>query len=210
MNILFSSDARRVLAAVVVLFLLSSQAFYAQNKPASKDTPTVTTPGAPATPVIDPKKYSIGAEDVLLIKVWREAELSGPAVVRPDGKISMPLVGEIQAAGITPESLSATIAEGLSKYMTRPEVSVAVTAVNSKRYFISGEVNRPGAYPLLIPTTVLEALVNAGGFRDFADTKKIVVLRGAARRPFNYKEVIKGKKTEQNILLEPGDHIIVP
>ena len=210
MNILFSSDARRVLAAVVVLFLLSSQAFYAQNKPASKDTPTVTTPGAPATPVIDPKKYSIGAEDVLLIKVWREAELSGPAVVRPDGKISMPLVGEIQAAGITPESLSATIAEGLSKYMTRPEVSVSVTAVNSKRYFISGEVNRPGAYPLLIPTTVLEALVNAGGFRDFADTKKIVVLRGATRLPFNYKEVIKGKKTEQNILLEPGDHIIVP
>jgi len=210
MNILFSSDARRVLAAGVVLFLLSSQAFYAQNKPASKDTPTVTPPGAPATPVIDPKKYNIGAEDVLLIKVWREAELSGPAVVRPDGKISMPLVGEIQAAGITPESLSATIAEGLSKYMTRPEVSVSVTAVNSKRYFISGEVNRPGAYPLLIPTTILEALVNAGGFRDFADTKKIVVLRGTARRSFNYKEVIKGKKTEQNVLLEPGDHIIVP
>jgi polysaccharide biosynthesis/export protein len=210
MNILFSSDARRILAAGVVLSLLSTQAFYAQNKSASKDTPTVALPGAPATPAIDPKKYIIGAEDVLSIKVWREAELSGPAVVRPDGKISMPLVGEIQAAGITPESLSATIAEGLSKYMTRPEVSVSVTVVNSKRYFISGEVNRPGAYPLLIPTTILEALVNAGGFRDFADTKKIVVLRGAARRSFNYKEVIKGKKTEQNVLLEPGDHIIVP
>lgn len=169
------------------------------------------TPAAAAKPSgTDSKAYVIGPEDLLLIKVWRDAELSGQFPVRPDGKISMPLVNEVQAAGLTPEQLSQAITKNLTKYLTQPEVSVAVLAVNSKKYFIIGEVLRPGANPLTVPTTVLEALVNAGGFRDFANPKKIIILRNGQRLKFNYKEVIAGKKMEQNILLESGDQIIVP
>jgi polysaccharide export outer membrane protein len=176
-------------------------------KPAA-ETPSTTKPsGAP----VDAKAYIIGPEDVLSIRVWREPENSCPAcIVRPDGKISIPLLGEVQAAGITPERLSASIAEGLQKVMVHPEVTVQVEKVNSKKYYIQGEINRPGAYPLVIDTTVLEALVNAGGFRDFANAKKIVVLRNGERLKFNYNEVTKGKHMEQNILLKPGDQIIVP
>ena len=169
------------------------------------DAKPVST-GAP----VDPKAYIIGAEDVISIRVWREPENSGLFVVRPDGRVSVPLIGEIQAAGLTPEKLSASIAEGLQKVMVHPEVTVGVEKVNSKKYYIQGEVNKPGSYALVIDTTVLEALVNAGGFKDFANTKKIVILRGAERLKFNYHEVTKGKNMEQNILVKPGDQIIVP
>jgi len=164
------------------------------------------TAGAP----VDPKAYIIGAEDVISIRVWREPENSGFFVVRPDGRVSVPLIGEIQAAGLTPEKLSANIAEGLQKVMVHPEVTVGVEKVNSKKYYINGEVNKPGSYPLVIDTSVLEALVNAGGFKEFANTKKIVILRGGERLKFNYHEVTKGKRMEQNILVRPGDQIIVP
>ncbi|HTQ54840.1 MAG TPA: polysaccharide biosynthesis/export family protein [Bryobacteraceae bacterium] len=166
-------------------------------------------PAGPGAPV-DPKAYVIGAEDVLSIRVWREPENSGQFVVRPDGKISVPLIGEIQAAGLTPEKLSESIAAGLQKVMVHPEVTVGVERVNSKKYYIQGEVNKPGAYPLVIPTTILEALVNAGGFREFANTKKIVILRGSERLKFNYHDVTKGKNMAQNVLVQPGDQIIVP
>jgi len=168
-----------------------------------------TAPPSPAAPV-DPKAYIIGAEDVISIRVWREPENSGQFTVRPDGKISVPLLGEIQAAGLTPERLSVSIAEGLQKVMVHPEVTVGVERVNSKKYYIQGEVMKPGGYPLVIDTTVLEALVNAGGFREFANTKKIIILRGSERIKFNYHDVTKGKKMEQNILVKPGDQIIVP
>ena len=163
-----------------------------------------------ATSVADTRTYVIGAEDVLRVLVWREPELSGSFNVRPDGKISLPLVNEVQAAGLTPEKLGAVISQGLTKYMTHPEVSVAVQQVNSKKYFIIGEVQKTGSFPLVVPTTVLEALVNAGGFRDFANSKKIAILRGTQRFTFNYKDVIRGKHREQNILLENGDQIVVP
>jgi len=176
---------------------------------AAAETPADTKLPPPAVPV-DPKAYIIGAEDVISIRVWHEPENSGQFVVRPDGKVSVPLIGEIQAAGLTPEKLSANIAEGLQKIMVHPEVTVGVERVNSKKYYIQGEVNRPGSYPLVIDTTVLEALVNAGGFREFANTKKITILRGSQRLKFNYKEVTKGKKMEQNILVKPSDQIIVP
>ncbi|HLY19857.1 MAG TPA: polysaccharide biosynthesis/export family protein [Bryobacteraceae bacterium] len=170
------------------------------------EPPHVAATGAP----VDPKAYIIGAEDVISVLVWREKENSGNFVVRPDGKISVPLIGEIQAAGLTPEKLSESIAQGLQRVMVHPEVTVGVERVNSKKYFIQGEVNRPGSYPLVIDTTVLEALVNAGGFREFANTKKIVILRGSERLRFNYHEVSKGRKMEQNIMVKPGDQIIVP
>jgi polysaccharide export outer membrane protein len=160
--------------------------------------------------LVDPKNYLIGPEDVILIRVWREAELSGPASVRPDGKITLGLGGEVQAAGLTPDALGKKITEVLSNFVNSPQVTVSVQQVNSKRYYISGEVNRSGVFPMVMPTTILEALVNAGGFRDFANSKKIVILRGTKRLNFNYKEVIKGKNLEQNVLLENGDHIVVP
>jgi polysaccharide export outer membrane protein len=162
--------------------------------------------GAP----IDNHVYVIGAEDVLAVRVWNEQQLSGEVIVRPDGRISLPLINEVQAAGLTPEKLALSIAEGLGKFITQPVVNVSVQQVRSKKYYVTGEVGRPGEYPLSVPTTVLEALSKAGGFRDFANQKKIYILRRGQRFRFNYKDVIKGKKMEQNILLESGDQIIVP
>jgi polysaccharide biosynthesis/export protein len=160
-------------------------------------------------PVTD-NAYVIGAEDVLNISVWHEAELTRQLIVRPDGKVTLPLVGELTAAGLTLPQLGGAITEGLKKYINSPEVTVSVQAVNSKKYYIQGEVMRPGPYPLVVPTTVMEGLANASGFRDFANLRKITILRGTERLRFNYKEVRAGKHLEQNILLQPGDQIIVP
>jgi polysaccharide biosynthesis/export protein len=180
----------------------------AAKQPKPKPSPEPATSAA-ASPT-DSKTYVIGAEDVLFLKVWNEAQLTGAVIVRPDGKISLPLVGELQAGGLTPEKLGNTIAEGLSKFLTHPDVTVSVQQVNSKKYFIIGEVQKTGSFPLVVPTTVLEALVQAGGFRDFAKTGSIVIMRRGERLKFNYKNVIKGKNSEQNIQLEAGDQIIVP
>jgi polysaccharide export outer membrane protein len=188
-----------------------AQAVGATPEPAKAGAePAVEVKPASNAAAVDPKAYVIGAEDVISIRVWREPENSGNFVVRPDGKVSVPLIGEVKAAGLTPEQLSASISEGLQKVMVHPEVTVGVERVNSKKYYIQGEVNKPGSYPLVIDTTVLEALVNAGGFREFANTKKIVILRGSDRMKFNYHEVTKGKNMEQNILVKNGDQIIVP
>jgi polysaccharide export outer membrane protein len=180
-----------------------------EEKPQEQPPPKTEELPAAAAPV-DPKTYVIGIQDVISVRVWRERELSGDFVVRPDGKISMPLAGEIEADGLTPDQLKARIVAALETYMNRPEVTLEVRQVNSKRFYMSGEINRPGAYVIISPTTVLEAISNAGGLRDFANGKKIVIMRGNERLKFNYKEVIKGKNMEQNILLQPGDHIIIP
>ena len=176
---------------------------------------TAPTPPGAAQPEmggkVDPNAYVIGAEDVLFIRVWRDQELSGQVVVRPDGKVTLQLLGEVQAAGMTPASLTKVIRDGLAeKYLNKPEVTISVLQVNSKKFYLQGELNRPGPYPLLVPTTILEALVNAGGFRDFANQKKIFVMRGGQRYYFNYKDVIKGKNMDQNIQLQNGDIIVVP
>jgi len=182
-----------------------------QAKPAASDErPGEVKADTPVAAAVDPKSYVIGPEDIVQIRVWRENELSGLYAVRPDGKISMPLAGEIEAAGATPEVLKERILTALLQFMNKPEVMVEIRQVNSKRYFITGEVGRPGAYPLVTPATILEALSNAGGLREFANGKKIVVMRGGERLKFNYREVIKGKNMEQNVTLKPGDHIIVP
>ena len=162
--------------------------------------------GAP----IDSSQYIIGAEDVLAVSVWHEPEMTRQVVVRPDGKITLPLINEVMAAGLTPAQVSGLIAKALLKYMNAPEVNVSIQQVNSKKYYIQGEVLKPGSYPLVVPTTIMEGLANAGGFRDFADTKKITILRGTERLRFNYKEIRNGKHLEQNVLLQPGDQIFVP
>ncbi len=184
----------------------------AAPKPA--DGTPAASPGAGAVPTniapVDPKTFVIGAEDALMIQVWREPDFTRAVLVRPDGKITMPLIREVQAAGRTPDQLAGDIQKALAEYLKNPEVSVTVNQVNSKKYYITGEVGRSGAFSLVVPTHVLDALTNAGGFKEFANTKKITILRKGERMKFNYKEVIKGKNTEQNILLENGDYIIVP
>lgn len=166
---------------------------------------------APAT---QDSSYVIGAQDVLDVDVWKEKELTRTVEVRPDGKISLPLLNDIEAAGLTPMQLAANITDGLKKYITDPQVTVIVTTINSQRVYILGEVTKPGAYPLLPGMNVLQALSSAGGFTMFANTKKIYVLRQQGGKqqkfPFNYKEVISGKDTSQNIVLHAGDQVVVP
>src|SRR5882724_2554880 len=199
---------RGLLLCLLGLSLLSAA-------PKKKDKNGAKKPGAAATTVattMDPKSFVIGAEDIIKIAVWRDAEVSTQVMVRPDGKITLQLLGEIQAAGLTPDALTQVIFDGLSKLKTidKSEVTVSIIQVNSRKYFIQGEVFKPGSYPLLVPTTILEAMGYAGGFREFANQKDIVIIRrGGARFKFNYKEVVAGKKLEQNILLEAGDQIIV-
>jgi polysaccharide biosynthesis/export protein len=190
---------------------------FGQLKPEDSRVPArpadLTSPNKPSTEAVgaavDPNKYIIGPEDILRVLVWREPDLTGIYAVRPDGKITMPLIGELQAAGLTPEQLKKSLIEALLKYINNPDVTVMVQDVRSKKYYIDGEVNRPGLFPLVTPTTVLEALSSAGGFKEFANQKKIRILRHGAILKFNYKEVTNGKHMEQNIYLENGDHIIV-
>ena len=173
---------------------------------------TVPKPGShlPGTATVDEKTYVIGAEDVVKVMTWGHPDVTGDFMVRPDGRISVPLIGEVQASGRTPVQLAVEIAELLkANYIRSPNVNVGLVAIHSKKYFLQGEVYKPGSYDLVVPTTVLEALVNAGGFRDFSDQKHIVIIRGLKRLQFNYKDVIKGRHVEQNILLEPGDVIVI-
>ena len=167
----------------------------------------------PGTATVDVKTYVIGAEDVLRILVWGQGGLSGDFPVRPDGRISLPLIGDVQASDKTPEDLGKDIEQKLKdgKILNDPNVTVGIYAVHSKKYFIEGEINRPGAFDLTVPTTVMQGLVNAGGFRDFANRKNIIILRNGGKvvLHFNYNDVSKGKHLEENVLLQPADHIII-
>jgi polysaccharide biosynthesis/export protein len=167
-----------------------------------------------ATAAQDPD-YVIGVADDLDVMVWKDPELSAKGIpVRPDGKIALPLLGDVAAQGLTPSQLAANITARLRKYMSDPRVNVNVTAVNSRRYFVLGEVVHTGAFPLLSNMTVLQALSTAGGLTQFAKMKSIYVLRNENGRqvklPFNYKNVVKGRQVEQNVVLQPGDTIMVP
>lgn len=170
----------------------------------------------PANTVQDtgvPSDYVIGPDDVLHIIVWKEPDLTETLPVRPDGKISVPLLNDISAAGLTPLQLKDSITEKLKKYMSNPSVTVVVTGMNSRRVFVTGEVNHSGPIPLLPHMTVLQALAQAG-FNQFANVKAIYVLRTQdgkqEKLPFNYKKVVKGLNPEKNIELKPGDTIVVP
>lgn len=158
--------------------------------------------------------FVIGNDDVLAINVWKEPDISRSIPVRSDGKISLPLVGEVQAAGLTPLMLEKDIATKLKSYIAEPEVTVMVQQVNSQKFNILGQVAKPGTYVIANSPTVLDAIALAGGFRDFAKRKSIYVLRhsatGETRLSFNYKDVSQGKNMAQNIKLQPGDTIIVP
>ena len=159
--------------------------------------------------------FVIGANDVLAINVWKEPDVSRSVPVRSDGKISLPLAGEVQAAGLTPLKLEQDIAGKLQSFISEPEVTVIVQQINSQKFNILGMVSKPGSYSLANSSTVLDAIAAAGGFRDFAKQKSIYVLRHnpngtEARLPFNYKDVVKGKNPDQNIKLQPNDTIVIP
>lgn len=166
------------------------------------------------TAAAEDPEYRIGPQDVLRIDVWREDQLTRTVPVRPDGKITLPLLNDVQAVGMTPLQLAEVIGNELKKYINNPQVTVSVTEINSRRVFVTGEVTRPGAFPLLPNMTVLQALTSAGGFTQFARIKSIYVLRmeggQQVKHAFNYKDVVNGKKAEDNIQLQPGDTIIVP
>ena len=197
----------------------------AAQSDAAKNTNNNAKPGAPAVPA-DPSPsgsavpahndtYIIGDDDVLSINVWKEPEVSRTVPVRSDGKISVPLAGEVQASGETPLQLEKILASKLQSFISEPEVTVIVTEIKSQKFNILGMVSKPGSYPLTNSSTVLDAIAQAGGFRDFAKQKSIYVLRqnpdgSQMRLPFNYKEVIKGKDPAQNIKLQPRDTIVVP
>lgn len=168
---------------------------------------------SPAKPHDD--SYVIGNDDLLAINVWKEPDISRSIPVRTDGKISLPLVGEVQAAGLTPLKLEEEIAGKLQNYISQPEVTVMVQQINSQKFNVLGQVAHPGTFPITNSTTVLDAIALAGGFKDFAKQKSIFILRQnpdgtETRIPFNYKDVIQGKNPGQNLKIQPRDTIIVP
>jgi polysaccharide export outer membrane protein len=221
----FSTVARKTVSVVLTLvsglglaWFTTAPAMAQKGEPSPTPPASISAAGrpdtAPAKPdsgvAVDPKTYEIGAQDILSIKVWREQDFTGLYTVRPDGKITLPLIGDVQASGLTPERLGEQLKQGLSNFINSPDVSVSLQTVGSKKFYITGEVNRPGEYVLAIPTKVFDALSNSGGFRDFANKKKIIIIRGTDRLKFNYQDILKGKNLDQNIFLENGDTVVVP
>jgi len=196
-------------AAVQTLLLVSSLAFGQSAAPAagpaSDTSPAPVSAGGPS--------YVIGPEDVLHVAVWKENDLTATLPVRPDGMISLPLLNDVPASGMTPMQLAASITEKLKKYMADPRVTVVVTQINSKRIFLVGEVSHSGSMSLLPNMTVLQALSSAG-LTTFANTKKIYILRNEngkqQKMPVDYRKLVKGENIDQNYALRPGDTIVIP
>ncbi|HMD31722.1 MAG TPA: polysaccharide biosynthesis/export family protein [Candidatus Acidoferrales bacterium] len=206
------------LLALVAVFCLAAAGARGQGAAPNKDAKPAEKPdaavAAQAKAANEDPAYVIGAEDILIVNVWKEAEISRTVPVRPDGKISLPLLNDVQAAGLTPLQLGDSIRDGLKKFISEPQVTVIVSVVNSRRVYVMGEVSHPGAFPLQGGMTVLQALAGAGSFTQFANIKAIYVLRNEngkqVKYPFNYRAVVKGQNPQQNLELKPGDTIVVP
>ena len=222
--------AGKRLAVLLVLPVLFATAMAqgqapAQGQPTAAPNPNAPTPISPEAPKattgpldpnlvglgVDLRTYIIGPMDVLAIRVFRENDFTGQVQVRSDGMITLPLINDVQAAGLTPDRLRSQLTEALAGFLQKPEVTVQVMQVNSRRYNVTGLVNRPGPYPLITATRVFDALNSAGGFQEFAKKSDIMVIRGAQRLHFNYSDFVKGKKgkNSDNFLLENGDTLIV-
>jgi polysaccharide export outer membrane protein len=190
-----------------------------EKKEVSDSDPAAQSPSVRKTKSLG-APYVIGPEDILMIRVWEQPSISGQVTVGPDGMISLQLINEVKADGLTPEQLKGVLTQKLKEFIRIPDVNVQVVRVNSRKFIILGEVSRPGSFSLTGPTTVMEALVSGGGFREFANPKKIYILRTEVnpqtKKPetvklkFNYKDVSHGKNMEQNILIQNGDQIFVP
>jgi polysaccharide biosynthesis/export protein len=161
-----------------------------------------------------PQDYIIGPDDVLQVLFWRDKDMSGEFIVRPDGKISLPLLNDVQAAGLTPEQLRARVVEQAAKYLEDPTATVVVKQINSRRVFITGTVEKPGSYQLTTRTTVMQLIATAGGLKEYAKRDKIKILRAGKNRDqrlsFDYDRVVSGRNQQQNIELKPGDTVVVP
>ena len=179
----------------------------------AKPAPSASAPAVPAGPAL-PADYVVGAEDVLSVVFWRERDMSADVLVRPDGRISLPLLNDVEVAGLTPDQVRERVTELARKFVEEPSATVVVKQINSRKVYITGNVERPGPFPLLRPTTILQLISLAGGLKEFAKSGDIVVVRvdGAqqATFPFNYDDVKNRKNLTQNILLKPGDTVIVP
>jgi polysaccharide export outer membrane protein len=201
---------KRTWKVAMATLLLSGGMALAQDAttapPAAASVPDTALP-------MSSSDYVIGPEDVLHVAVWKEADLTATLPVRPDGKISLPLLNDVQAAGLTPMQLADSITEKLKKYVASPRVTVVVSQINSKRIYLVGEVGHTGAIPMLPNMTVLQALSSAG-MTQFANTKKIYVMRTQngkqVKLPVNYKKLVKGEQMEQNYVLQPGDTVVIP
>ena len=213
--------------AVVLCLALALTKSAQTQKPAgpqSTTTPGTAKPSMPpaaasaaaprATDPVVPAGYVIGPDDLLSIVYWKDKDMSADAKVRPDGRIALPLINEVTAAGLTPEQLHTKLVEESKKYMEDANITVVVREINSRKAFITGEVNKPGPYPLTSPTTVMQLISMAGGLREYANAKKIMIMRTENGKqislPFNYKDVAGGKHLTQNIELKPGDTVVVP
>jgi polysaccharide biosynthesis/export protein len=205
----------------VLLFCGSLMSRFTASAEVAGESPSAAPAAVPAQSQRAPndpqpgESYVIGNDDVLSISVWKEPDLTRPVPVRSDGKISLPLVGDVQAAGRTPGQLEQDIAAKLQGFITNPQVTVIVQEIKSQNFNVLGQVTKPGSYPLAAGTTVVDAIATAGGFRDFAKKKSIYVLRenpggGQSRIIFNYHEFLKGKNITQNIKLKPHDTVVVP
>ncbi|HYU47529.1 MAG TPA: polysaccharide biosynthesis/export family protein [Terriglobales bacterium] len=198
--------------AVAALFLVGSIAWAQNEGPAQPSGNSAAMATSSPSSLAGPE-YVIGPEDVLHIAVWKEAELTATLPVRPDGKISLPLLNDVQAAGLTAIQLGGSVTDKLKKYIADPRVTVVVTQINSKRIYMVGEVAHTGPMAMLPNMTALQALSSAG-LTQFANTKRIYVLRMENGRqqkmPVNYRKLVKGEQMEQNYVLQPGDTIVVP
>lgn len=188
-----------------------------QQSPAPAQTPAGAQPPPGVvvpTGITPPADYVIGPEDVLAILFWREKDLSAEVAVRPDGRITLPLINDIVAAGLTPDELRERVQQAASRYVESPNATVVVKQILSRKVFVTGKVAKPGTYPLMGPTTVLQMIATAGGLMDFAKSDRIVVMRTTRGQTetfkFNYKDVARSKNLQQNIELKPGDTILVP
>jgi polysaccharide export outer membrane protein len=224
----FISTATIVAIVVGALPARAAQGTQSQSRPTNQQgqTPPPATPapapGAPrpATPpaapagVTPPSGYVIGADDVLVIVFWQDKDMSGEVSVRPDGKISLPLINDIHAAGLTPSQLRDSLEEAAAKFLREPNATVVVKQINSRKVFITGQVTKPGGYSLTAPTTVLQHIAMAGGLLEYAKSDSIVVLRTQNGKKlsyrFNYKEVAQQKRLDQNVELQVGDTVLVP
>jgi polysaccharide export outer membrane protein len=203
----------RILAAVITLAVLPAPPALAQSAPEKPSGTSGTTQTGPPRPVSTVgADYRLVPGDKLRVEVYKDAQLSQSLQVRPDGKVTLPLIGDVTASGLTPLELRDQIANALREYVTNPVVTVIVVETVAPTVFVMGEVNNPGSIPLNSPITVLQALAMAGGFKDFANTKDIRVLRRTSRGVqtlgFNYKSAIKGEGSQ--IVLQPGDTVVVP
>jgi len=212
----------RIGYAVVIACAVAAPAG-AQQQPVPPATSTeapapAVAPAPPAAPAASgvelPAGYVVGPEDVLTVVVWREKDLTTDVVVRPDGRITLPLINDVMAQGLTPDQLRDQLKAQFDKFVQDPSVSVVVKQINSRKVFITGMVGKPGAFPLTSTMTVLQLISMAGGLNEFARAKEIVVMRTENGTPramkFNYEDVRKGRKLSQNIELQPGDTVLVP